>query len=126
MSRPARVKKSILAIAAIAAVVSAGLLAPTTSIAKVRYAGHVRFHHTSCCGIQSAVFKVFGRSNVHYRVCQLRPNGGKKCRNLQTGESGQPSRTTFLNQDVGTFKIIWKVEGRIRDTDDYFVAVEGV
>ena len=126
MSLTVKLKPSVLALAAALAITSFGLLTPATSAAKVRYAGHVRFHHTSCCGIQSAVFKVFGRSDVHYRVCQIRPNGSRKCRNLATGESGQPSRTTFLNQDVGTFKVIWKVEGRVRDTDDYFVAVEGV
>lgn len=109
----------------VALVLLAALALPGSAAADA-YSGHVRFHQTSCCGMQSAVFKAFGRSNVHYRVCLIRPSGDKKCRNLTTGAPREPSRTTFINQGVGIHRVIWKVNGRVVDTDSYFVAVEGV
>jgi hypothetical protein len=120
-------RRSTAALVVLAVLLSAApaLLWPSNSKADA-YAGHVRFHHTSCCGMQTAVFKAFGRSNVRYRVCLIRPSGDKKCRNLRTGAPRKPSRTTFINQGVGTHRVIWKVNGRVVDRDNYYVAVEGV
>jgi hypothetical protein len=117
-------------VALIVQVVIASLLAaawvaimPSTASAD-SFAGHVRIHHTSCCGQQVAVFKAFGQSEVAYRVCLIRPSGERKCRIMRTGAAGSPSRATFINAGVGVHRVIWKVGGRLVDSDRYVVVVE--
>lgn len=109
--------------AALGATAAALSLSPSPALADA-YSGHVRFHHTSCCGLQTAVFKAFRQEFLRYRVCLIRPSGGRKCRNLRTGRKGRPSRTHFINQGVGVHRVIWKVRGRVVDRDSYHVAVE--
>ncbi len=110
----------------VAALIALCVAIPSTASAKVRFAGHVTLTRTSCCGFQGVVFRVFGNSHVPYRVCLIRPSGSKRCRNLRTGPSSRPSRTFFVNPNGGTYRVIWKVHGRIVDTAHYFVAAEGV
>ena len=94
--------------------------------AHVRYAGHVRLTHTSCCGFNQVVFKAFGRSNVHYRVCVAKPSGHKTCRNAITGAPGQPSTENFISSAVGTYRVIWKVNSHIVDRAHWINTAEGV
>jgi hypothetical protein len=109
--------------------VSFGLLAVTAAGANaghVRYAGHVQFPHTSCCGFQEVVLKVFGRSNVPYRVCVAKPDGSQRCKAGVTRGSGVPSKKTFGSESVGTFRVAWKVGGRVVDTSSWTNVAEGV
>lgn len=94
--------------------------------AGVRYAGHVEFTHTSCCGLNSVVFKVFGRSHVHYRVCVRKPNGSKRCHSRITRLSGQPSRVSYASEAIGTYRVSWKVHGHVVDRAEWVNVVEGV
>src|SRR4051794_18712852 len=98
----------------------------TSAQAGVRYAGHVEFTHTSCCGLNSVVFKVFGRNHVHYRVCVRKPNGSRRCHNRVTGHSGQPSRLSYASEAIGTYRVSWKVHGHIVDRAKWVNVVEGV
>lgn len=93
---------------------------------QIRYAGHVQFPHTSCCGFNSAVLKVFGRSDVRYRVCVTKPNGSRRCKAGVTGDSGVPSRKTFGSSAIGTFGVIWKVGSRVVDRSHWTNIAEGV
>ena len=107
-------------------VTAALLLVPSSAVANVRYAGHVRYTSTECCGFQEAAFKVFGRSNVHYRVCVTRPDASRRCKSRRTRDSGVPSHVTFLSNQVGQYTVVWKVSGEVRDTAHYVVNTESV
>lgn len=102
------------------------VFAQSASAGHVRYSGHVQFALTSCCGFNRVVLKVFGRSDVRYRVCVTKPSGSKKCKNGATGESGRPSRKTFGSSAVGAFRVVWKVQGRVVDASHWRNVAEGV
>jgi hypothetical protein len=94
--------------------------------AHVRYAGHVRLARTSCCGFNQVVFKAFGRADVHYRVCVVKPSGHKSCRNAVTGAPGEPSTENFISSAIGSYRVLWKVDGHIVDRASWVNTAEGV
>jgi hypothetical protein len=102
------------------------LLPVPEAAASVRYAGHVAYTSTQCCGFQDAVFKVFGRSDVRYRVCVQRPGGTERCKAKRTGASGVPSHAAFEDRAIGEYRVVWKVSGKVRDTARYIVSEETV
>jgi hypothetical protein len=101
-------------------------IAAPSNARDVRFAGHVRFAHTSCCGLNEVVLKVFGRADVRYRVCVQKPSGATSCKVGVTGGSGEPSKKVFGSSAIGTFDVVWKVGGRVVDRSHWINVVEGV
>lgn len=121
MTRPQRQVAAVFVLLLLGAALFVG-----TAAASVRYAGHVYYTSTQCCGFQEAAFKVFGRDDVRYKVCVVRPDDSTRCKKRRTRGSGVPSRVTFLSNQVGEYTVYWKVSGKVRDTAHYVVNTEGV
>jgi hypothetical protein len=116
---------AFLGVAAIAA------LAPATAGAKPRYKTCVKEssgckHNFEGGSIPTAIFRDHKHAHTHYRICARGPNGfGRQCLNRTTKGRNHADLLSFNNIGVGTYKVVWRVKGKVVGRWTFHYAQEG-
>jgi hypothetical protein len=113
----------------VAAIVVA--LLPADANAKPRYKTCVR--ESSGCkhsfeggSIPTAVFRDRRHAHTRYRICATGPGGfGKQCLNRRTKGRNHADLLQFNNIGVGTYKVVWRVKGKVIGRWTFHYAQEG-
>ena len=125
-----RVVQGLLSLTALGAVL---LLSTPDAVARTKFVGYVTCARgsgksTICFegDAPTAVFRVYGRDDVRYRVCVTTPGGDQSCDSRSTNASGSRSFSSLPSTGVGKYVVTWKVHGHVKASWTYKLKGEGV
>src|SRR3954470_13255778 len=76
--------------------------------------------------LPTAIFQVWGRDHVRYRVCVTPPSGSQFCDSRETKSSGSRSSSRIGLHGLGKYTVTWTVRGHVKAQVTYKLKSEGV